>query len=89
MGSLTDGLRRSFRILVTGNNSGLVETITDSVSIHSIKKIVYARRLTEGNFRQVTLYDYFTAVSPSSYYRRAITHIGSSRHMEIHLHQSL
>ncbi|KAG8954614.1 Phosphatidylinositol 4-kinase pik1alpha (PI4-kinase)(PtdIns-4-kinase) [Tulasnella sp. 424] len=59
---------RYFRILVTGNNSGLVETITDSVSIHSIKKIVYARRFTEGNFRQVTLYDYFTATygDPSS-----------------------
>ncbi|KIO26243.1 hypothetical protein M407DRAFT_74719 [Tulasnella calospora MUT 4182] len=52
---------RYFRILVTGNNSGLVETITDSVSIHSIKKTVYARRLAEGNFRQVTLYDYFVS----------------------------
>ncbi|KAG8912637.1 Phosphatidylinositol 4-kinase pik1alpha (PI4-kinase)(PtdIns-4-kinase) [Tulasnella sp. 408] len=52
---------RYFRILVTGNNSGLVETITDSVSIHSIKKTVYARRLAEGNFRPVTLYDYFVS----------------------------
>jgi phosphatidylinositol kinase/protein kinase (PI-3 family) len=33
---------RSFRILITGETSGLVETITDAVSVHSIKKGEYA-----------------------------------------------
>ena len=55
-------IRPSFRILITGDNSGLVETITDSVSIHSIKKAEYARRLAAGNFVQVTLYDHFVSV---------------------------
>ncbi|KAG8878130.1 Phosphatidylinositol 4-kinase pik1alpha (PI4-kinase)(PtdIns-4-kinase) [Tulasnella sp. 331] len=65
---------RYFRILITGSNSGLVETITDAVSIHSIKKAEYARRLAEGNFRQVTLFDHFVSAfgSPSSAkFRRA------------------
>ncbi|KAI0797903.1 kinase-like protein [Abortiporus biennis] len=51
---------RYFRILITGNSSGLVETITDAVSIHSIKKAEYARRLAEGRFGHITLYDHFT-----------------------------
>jgi hypothetical protein len=55
----------SFRILITGGTSGLVETITDSVSIHSIKKAQYARRLAEGRFGHVTLFDHFKAVSCS------------------------
>ncbi|KAI0748230.1 kinase-like protein [Daedaleopsis nitida] len=50
---------RYFRILITGNSSGLVETITDAVSIHSIKKAEYARRLAEGRFGHVTLLDHF------------------------------
>ncbi|KAK7054859.1 Phosphatidylinositol 4-kinase pik1alpha (PI4-kinase)(PtdIns-4-kinase) [Paramarasmius palmivorus] len=45
---------RHFRILITGGSSGLVETITDAVSIHSIKKAEYARRLTEGRLGHVT-----------------------------------
>lgn len=53
---------QSFRILITGNNSGLVETITDAVSIHSIKKAEYARRIAEGRFDHVTLFDHFTSV---------------------------
>ncbi|KAG8724521.1 Phosphatidylinositol 4-kinase pik1alpha (PI4-kinase)(PtdIns-4-kinase) [Ceratobasidium sp. 395] len=59
---------RYFRILITGSNSGLVETITDSVSIHSIKKAEYARRIAEGNFGHVTLLDHFinTYGDPSS-----------------------
>ncbi|KAI0079941.1 kinase-like protein [Panus rudis PR-1116 ss-1] len=59
---------RYFRILITGNNSGLVETITDAVSIHSIKKAEYARRLAEGRLGHVTLYDHFktTYGDPSS-----------------------
>ncbi|GAA6030288.1 hypothetical protein JCM8097_009030 [Rhodosporidiobolus ruineniae] len=51
-----------FRILVTSENSGLVETITDAVSVHSIKKDAYARRAEDGTqvFTSFTLYDYFT-----------------------------
>lgn len=54
----------SFRILITGGTSGLVETITDAVSIHSIKKAEYSKRLAEGRFGHVTLLDYFKSVSP-------------------------
>ncbi|KAI0831408.1 kinase-like protein [Trametes gibbosa] len=59
---------RYFRILITGNSSGLVETITDAVSIHSIKKAEYARRLAEERFGNVTLLDHFktTYGDPSS-----------------------
>ncbi|PPQ93305.1 hypothetical protein CVT25_014434 [Psilocybe cyanescens] len=48
-----------FRILITGATSGLVETITDAVSIHSIKKAEYAKRLTSGRLGHVTLLDHF------------------------------
>ncbi|KAF8654185.1 hypothetical protein AX16_003714 [Volvariella volvacea WC 439] len=59
---------RYFRILITGGNSGLVETITDAVSIHSIKKAEYARRLAEGRLGHVTLMDHFISTygDPSS-----------------------
>ncbi|KAF9520910.1 hypothetical protein BS47DRAFT_1370329 [Hydnum rufescens UP504] len=59
---------RHFRILITGSNSGLVETVKDAVSIHSIKKAEYARRLAEGRFGHVTLMDHFVAAygDPSS-----------------------
>ena len=63
---LTKSCLISFRILITGNNSGLVETITDAVSIHSIKKAEYARRLAEGRLGHVTLYDHFKTVRTSS-----------------------
>lgn len=59
-----------FQILITSGTSGLVETITDAVSIHSIKKALYARRLTEGGFGQVSILDHFIGVSTKheSYY---------------------
>ncbi|KAF9005664.1 kinase-like domain-containing protein [Cyathus striatus] len=59
---------RYFRILITGGTSGLVETITDAVSIHSIKKAEYARRLAAGRLDHVTLMDHFktTYGDPSS-----------------------
>ncbi|KAF8312023.1 kinase-like protein [Clavulina sp. PMI_390] len=59
---------RHFRILITGSSSGLIETITDAVSVHSIKKGEYARRIAEGRFGHVTLMDHFTATwgDPSS-----------------------
>ncbi|KAH9997262.1 kinase-like domain-containing protein [Russula vinacea] len=59
---------RYFRILITGGTSGLVETITDAVSIHSIKKAEYARRSAGELLGQVTLMDHFknTYGDPSS-----------------------
>lgn len=53
----------SFRILVTGDKTGLVETITDAVSVHSIKKAEYARRMNQGSLGNVTLMDHFVQVS--------------------------
>ncbi|EIN07346.1 hypothetical protein PUNSTDRAFT_144847 [Punctularia strigosozonata HHB-11173 SS5] len=50
---------RHFQILITGATSAIVETITDAVSIHSIKKAEYARRLAEGGLGHVTLLDHF------------------------------
>ncbi|RSH90569.1 Phosphatidylinositol 4-kinase pik1alpha (PI4-kinase)(PtdIns-4-kinase) [Saitozyma podzolica] len=51
---------RFFRILITGETSGLVETITDAVSVHSIKKGEYARRISEGGpIGHVSLMDHF------------------------------
>ena len=52
----------SFRILITGGSSGLVETITDAVSIHSIKKAEYARRSAGERLGHVTLMDHFKDV---------------------------
>src|SRR6266446_8695694 len=54
----------SFRILITGGTSGLVETITDAVSIHSIKKAEYARRSAGERLGHVTLMDHFKNVCP-------------------------
>lgn len=57
-------LTTRFRILITGEQSGLVETITDAVSVHSIKKGEYARRISEGGpIGQVSLMDHFVSVS--------------------------
>jgi len=61
-------LTTSFRILITGEQSGLVETITDAVSVHSIKKGEYARRVAEGEaIGTVSLMDHFVAVRPPQY----------------------
>jgi hypothetical protein len=56
----------SFRILITGGSSGLVETITDAVSIHSIKKAEYARRSAGERLEHVTLMDHFKNVRSRS-----------------------
>lgn len=54
----------SFRILITGETSGLVETVTDAVSVHSIKKGEYAKRLAEGGpIGHVSLMDHYVNVS--------------------------
>ncbi|CAG8585855.1 9544_t:CDS:2, partial [Dentiscutata heterogama] len=47
-----------YRVLVTSDNSGLIETIQNTISIHSIKKDAYAKRLNEKGF-MFTLFDYF------------------------------
>ncbi|RKP09988.1 kinase-like domain-containing protein, partial [Thamnocephalis sphaerospora] len=47
-----------YRILVTSNGSGLMETIKNSVSIHSLKKEGYTRNLNQRGL-VFTLYDYF------------------------------
>lgn len=52
---------RYFRILVTSENSGLMETITDAVSVHSIKKEAYSRMSEEDKSAGYTLYDHFLA----------------------------
>ncbi|EST09239.1 Phosphatidylinositol 3-/4-kinase, catalytic domain protein [Kalmanozyma brasiliensis GHG001] len=52
---------RYFRILVTSENSGLMETITDAVSVHSIKKEAYSRMKEEDKAAGYTLYDHFLA----------------------------
>ncbi|KAH7103906.1 kinase-like protein [Auriculariales sp. MPI-PUGE-AT-0066] len=59
---------RPFKILITGGSSGLIETLTDAVSVHSIKKAEYARRLTEGGLGYVSLADHYrqTFGDPSS-----------------------
>lgn len=44
-----------------------METITDAVSVHSIKKGEYARRIAEGGpIGKVSLLDHFVNVSLSS-----------------------
>ncbi|KAH6578932.1 hypothetical protein BASA60_003469 [Batrachochytrium salamandrivorans] len=48
----------SFRMLITSEQSGLIETIRDAISVHSIKKEGYARQLNQQGIAY-TLYDYF------------------------------
>ncbi|KAN0059793.1 Phosphatidylinositol 4-kinase pik1alpha (PI4-kinase)(PtdIns-4-kinase) [Thecaphora frezii] len=59
---------RYFRILATSESSGLMETITDAVSIHSIKKEAYSRHAGDDKFSNYTLYDHFLSTygEPSS-----------------------
>ena len=43
-----------------------METVTDAVSVHSIKKAEYARRIAEGGvIGRVSLMDHFVSVSSS------------------------
>jgi phosphatidylinositol 4-kinase len=53
---------RPFHVLITGPNSGLVETIVDAVSVHSIKKAMYARRISTDGIMRATLLDHFITV---------------------------
>lgn len=64
---------------MTSESTGLIETITDAVSVHSIKKDAYAKLAAEnpnnaGYLPSYTLYDYFlqTYGEPSTRsYRKA------------------
>ncbi|KAJ3343868.1 Phosphatidylinositol 4-kinase pik1alpha (PI4-kinase)(PtdIns-4-kinase) [Gonapodya sp. JEL0774] len=47
-----------YRVLVTSEFGGIVETVPDAVSIHSLKKEAYAKRLNQQGL-QFTLYDFF------------------------------
>ncbi|KXS18212.1 kinase-like protein, partial [Gonapodya prolifera JEL478] len=49
---------RYYRVLVTSEYGGLVETVPDAVSIHSLKKEAYGKRLNQQGL-QYTLYDFF------------------------------
>ena len=62
----------SFKILITGGSSGFIETITDAVSIHSIKKAEYDRRISGGRFSHVSLLDYFVSVSNIIIYEKPL-----------------
>lgn len=62
---------RYFKILVTSENSGIMETITDAVSVHSIKKEAYSRNQganQDGKIATYSLLDHFinTFGDPSS-----------------------
>ncbi|WFC97413.1 1-phosphatidylinositol 4-kinase [Malassezia yamatoensis] len=48
-----------FRIVVLNEDAGLIETITDAISIHSIKKDAYAQQLDGRAIATYTLYDHF------------------------------
>jgi len=49
-----------FRILVTSETSGLIETITDAVSVHSLKKDAFARMSASSTpLASFTLYDHY------------------------------
>lgn len=54
---------RYFRILVTSENSGLMETITDALSVHSIKKEAYSRHVNDAKIATYSLYDHYLNVS--------------------------
>ena len=53
----------SFRVLVTSDTSGLIETIRNTISIHSIKKDAYTRGWNPKG-AVFTLNDYYEKVGP-------------------------
>lgn len=68
---------KRMKILITSANTGLVETITNAISIHSVKKSLTEISIAEGENtkrRIFTLKDYFEKIfngSQSSTYKRA------------------
>lgn len=66
----------------------MVETITDAVSIHSIKKAEYARRIAEGRFGHVTLLDHFKSVRSSPEVSADLLMMSIQRRMATQLRQN-
>jgi phosphatidylinositol kinase/protein kinase (PI-3 family) len=54
----------SYRVLVTSDNSGLIETIRNTMSIHSIKKTAY----TKQDDSTYTLRDFFEQVKEECWF---------------------
>lgn len=51
---------KRMRVLITGNDSGLIETIVNSTSIHSVKKNLIAQSLSDNSKGKIlSLKDYF------------------------------
>jgi hypothetical protein len=55
-----------YRILVTSDQGGLIETVQNSISVHSIKKEGYKKNLNDPGIA-FTLYDYFIRVKIRCY----------------------
>ena len=72
-----------FRIVILNENAGLIETITDAISVHSIKKEAYASQM-DGNGQPVStynLYDHFVQTFGDPHmprFRRARRHFMES-----------
>lgn len=47
-----------YRVMITSDNSGLIETVSNSISVHSLKKEAYAKKLNRTG-ELFTLYDYY------------------------------
>ncbi|VEU23729.1 DEKNAAC104829 [Brettanomyces naardenensis] len=82
-----DGVRiwvKRMRILVTSSNTGLVETITNALSVHSIKKSLTEHMLQKGELQPgeiATLKDHFIRLfgnEDSARYKIAQQNFGSS-----------
>lgn len=75
---------KNMRILVTGESSGLIETITNAVSLHSLKRSLTLASITAGTNpkkRIATLQDHFTktfGVADSPQYQKAIESFAKS-----------
>ncbi|KAK4546593.1 hypothetical protein LTR36_001810 [Oleoguttula mirabilis] len=73
-----DAWVKSMRILVTGESSGLIETITDAVSLHSLKRSLTLASITAGTNprkRIATLQDHYTktfGAADSPAYQKAL-----------------
>lgn len=59
-----------YRVLITSADSGLIETITDSISVHSLKKDAYARKLNTAG-KIYDLADYYKRVGSVTWWRDA------------------
>ncbi|KAG5437271.1 hypothetical protein PCANB_001064 [Pneumocystis canis] len=54
---------KRMKILITGNDSGIIETITNSTSIHNVKKSLIEQSLSENSKgKMLSLKDYFLKV---------------------------